>query len=132
MSYEKNKPQTNWVTYTIDGVAYELAPELLDGVEQCLLKTDALKIATEQKNWKSNKTIRQLKEIKNIRLQKLMETDFWVLRGDITDAQKLYRKNLRDIPTNYDSSKYDELLARETDKTKDNFGQLTHAVWEKP
>ena len=74
----------------------------------------------------------KLKTIKEIRLQKLMETDFWVLRGDITDAQKLYRKNLRDIPTNYDSSKYDELLARETDKTKDTFGQLTHSIWSKP
>ena len=58
----------------------------------------------------ASKTQRQLDEIKEIRLEKLQETDFWVLRGDITDTQKLYRKNLRDIPTNYDSSKYDELL----------------------
>jgi len=64
--------------------------------------------------------------IKEIRLQKLIETDFWVLRGDITDAQKLFRKNLRDIPTNYNSSKYDELLAR------DSNGNLTHKVWSKP
>jgi len=75
---------------------------------------------------------KKLAEIKQIRLQKLIETDWWVLRGDITDAQKLYRKNLRDIPTNYNSSKYDELLARETDKTKDNFGKLTHSIWSKP
>ncbi len=74
----------------------------------------------------------KLEKIKNMRLNVLMETDFWVLRGDITDAQKLFRKNLRDIPTNYDSSKYDELLARETDKKKDNFGQLTHSIWSKP
>ncbi len=68
----------------------------------------------------------KLKDIKQIRLQKLQETDWWVLRGDITDAQKLYRKNLRDIPANYDSSKYNELLARDTD------GKLTHNVWSKP
>mgnify|MGYP003150685728 CR=1 FL=1 len=74
----------------------------------------------------------KLKDIKEIRLQKLQETDWWVLRGDITDEQKLYRKNLRDIPSNYDSSKYNELLAREKDKDKDNFGQLTHAIWSKP
>ena len=69
---------------------------------------------------------RQLKLIKEIRLQKLQETDWWVLRGDITDEQKLFRKNLRDIPANYDSSKYNELLARDSD------GKLTHIVWEKP
>ncbi len=69
---------------------------------------------------------RQLKLIKEIRLQKLQETDWWVLRGNITDEQKLYRKNLRDIPANYDSSKYNELLA------KDSNGKLTHTVWEKP
>ena len=68
----------------------------------------------------------KLKRIKEIRLQKLIETDFWVLRGDITDAQKLFRKNLRDIPVNYNSSKYDELLARDSD------GKLTHSIWEKP
>ena len=72
----------------------------------------------------ASKTQRQLDEIKEIRLEQLQETDFWVLRGDITDAQKLYRKNLRDIPTNYNSSKYDELLARDSD------GQLTHSIWE--
>ena len=27
---------------------------------------------------------------------------------------------------------YDLLLARETDDTKDNFGQLTHSIWSKP
>jgi hypothetical protein len=74
----------------------------------------------------------KLKDIKEIRLQKLQETDWWVLRGNITDEQKLYRKNLRDITANYNSSKYDELLAREKDKDKDNFGQLTHSIWSKP
>ena len=39
---------------------------------------------------------------------------------------KTYRKNLRDVPANYDSSKYDELLARDSD------GELTHSVWTKP
>jgi len=94
--------------------------------------TDAEIIARKQEEAEANSDASKLKNIKQIRLQKLKETDWWVLRGDITDAQKLYRKNLRDIPTNYDSSKYDELLARETDKTKDNFGQLTHSIWSKP
>ena len=63
----------------------------------------------------------KLKTIKEIRLQKLQETDWWVLRGNMTDAQKL-----RDIPADYDSSKYDDLLTRDSD------GNLTHSVWTKP
>ena len=68
----------------------------------------------------------KLKAIKDIRIGKLQETDWWVLRGNITDAQKDYRQKLRDIPADYDSSKYDELLAR------DASGNLTHSVWSKP
>lgn len=106
--------------------------KLINGVRVEL--TDAEKTArqSELDDWNSKSGERKLKRIKELRLQKLEETDWWVLRGDITDAQKLYRKNLRDIPINYDSSKYDELLARETDKTKSDFGQLTHAIWSKP
>jgi len=106
--------------------------KLLNGVRVKL--TDAEKTArqSEINDFNSKSVERKLAQIKELRLEKLQETDWWVLRGDITDAQKLYRKNLRDIPTNYDSSKYDELLARETDKTKDTFGQLTHTIWSKP
>ena len=128
MSYEKNKPQTNWVTYTIDGVAYELAPELLDGVEQCLSETDALERATERKNWNSNKTTRQLKQIKKIRLQKLIETDY-LSNSDVTmpDNIKTWRQSLRDIPANHtDENAYNLLLAR------NDAGELTHSIWSKP
>jgi hypothetical protein len=68
----------------------------------------------------------KLKTIKEIRLQKLKDTDWWVMRGNMTDAQTQYRQKLRDIPTDYDSTKYDELLARDSD------GNLTHSVWSKP
>ena len=88
-------------------------------------KEQAFKDA-EEKAWSDNSFSRKLELIRQIRLEKLQETDWWVLRGDITDEQKLYRKNLRDIPTNYDSSKYDELLAI------DSNGQLTHSIWSKP
>ena len=128
MSYEKNKPQTNWVTYTIDGVAYELAPELLNGVEQCLSETDALERATERKNWNSNKTTRQLKQIKKIRLQKLIETDY-LANSDVTmpDNIKTWRQSLRDIPANHtDENAYNLLLAR------NDAGELTHSIWSKP
>ena len=68
-----------------------------------------------------------LNEIKKIRLEKLQETDWWVLRGDITDEQKLYRKNLRDIPSNFSTDEeYESLLDRNEQ------GQLTHSIWSKP
>ena len=104
----------------------------VNGERIAMSENEIAEFNAEKTVWENESSNRKLAEIKHLRLQKLMETDFWVLRGDITDAQKLYRKDLRDIPTNYDSSKYDELLARETDKTKDNFGQLTHSIWSKP
>ena len=68
-----------------------------------------------------------LNEIKKIRLEKLQETDWWVLRGDITDEQKLYRKNLRDMPSNFSTDEeYESLLDRNEQ------GQLTHSIWSKP
>ena len=71
----------------------------------------------------------KLSLIKEMRLQKLRETDFYAL-GDVTmsDAMKTYRQNLRDIPANHvDEAAYDLLLARDPD-TK----ELTHNVWSKP
>ena len=71
---------------------------------------------------------RKLNEIKKIRLQKLIETDFYAL-GDVTmsDAMKTYRQNMRDIPANHtDEAAYDALLARDAD------GKLTNSVWSKP
>jgi len=44
----------------------------------------------------------------------------------LSDEMKAFRKSMRDIPQNYDSSKYDELLAIDSD------GKLTHSIWEKP
>ena len=73
-----------------------------------------------------NGSERKLRKIKSLRLEKLKETDWWVLRGNMTDAQTQYRQKLRDIPADYDSSKYDELLARDENKN------LSHSVWKEP
>ena len=73
-----------------------------------------------------NGSARKLRKIKSLRLEKLKETDWWVLRGNMTDAQTQYRQKLRDIPADYDSSKYDELLARDENKN------LSHSVWKDP
>ena len=73
-----------------------------------------------------NSSATKLKRIKAIRQKMLQETDWWVLRGNMSTAQTNYRQSLRDIPTDYETSKYDELLAR------DSNGNLTHSVWTQP
>ena len=73
-------------------------------------------------------TARKLEQVKEIRLQKLQETDFYALQ-DVTmsNEMKTWRQSLRDIPANYtDEAAYDLLLAR------DENGNLTHSVWSKP
>lgn len=70
----------------------------------------------------------KLKEIKEIRLEKLKETDFYAL-SDVTLSTEMttYRQALRDIPQDYTTEdEYDLLLAR------DEQGNLTHSVWSKP
>ena len=77
---------------------------------------------------------RKLTQIKQIRLEKLKETDYLAL-SDVTlsDSVKTWRQNLRNLPQDFSTEEeYDLLLTRETDKTKDNFGELTHSIWEKP
>ena len=71
---------------------------------------------------------RKLTQIKQIRLEKLQETDFYAL-GDVTisDEMKTWRQSLRDIPANHTIEEaYDLLLARIAN------GNLTHSVWSKP
>ena len=87
---------------------------------------EALKDA-EEKAWADKSSERKLNYIKEIRLQKLKETDY-MANSDYTmpDDVKTWRQTMRDIPANYTTeSKYDEILARDVD------GNLTHSVWSK-
>ena len=69
----------------------------------------------------------KIKRIRHIRDRFLQETDHYALSDNtLTDEMKTYRKNLRDVPADYDSSKYNELLARDSDD------KLTHSVWTQP
>ena len=69
----------------------------------------------------------KLKEIKQLRNGLLKDTDWWVLRGNMTTEQSNYRQKLRDIPQDYTTEEeYDLLLAQ------DEQGNLTHTVWSKP
>tara|TARA_R110002012_G_scaffold181385_1_gene347255 strand:+ start:510 stop:860 length:351 start_codon:yes stop_codon:yes gene_type:complete len=92
------------------------------------------KLEADITEWNDASADRKLTQIKEIRLQKLIETDY-LANSDVTmpDNIKTWRQSLRNLPQDFSSEEqYDLLLARETDDTKDNFGQLTHNVWSKP
>mgnify|MGYP003624492705 FL=1 len=103
-------------THMIDGVVVDYTAE-----EETL--RDA-----EIQAWNDASSSRKLVEIKQIRLNKLKETD-WYSNSDVTMPNniKTFRQNLRDIPANHvDEEAYDLLLARDI-----NFN-LTHSIWSKP
>jgi hypothetical protein len=82
----------------------------------------------EEKAWNDASATRKLAQIKEIRLEKLIETDY-LSNSDVTmpDNIKTWRQSLRDIPANHtDENAYDLLLARDSD------GKLTHSIWSKP
>jgi len=81
----------------------------------------------EIKDWNDNKSNRQISEIREIRNQKLTETDHLALSDNVlSDDMKNFRKKMRDIPQDYSEADYDDLLAR------DDNSNLTHSVWSKP
>ena len=82
----------------------------------------------EEQVWNDASAERKLSEIKAIRLQKLIKTDY-LSNSDMTmpDDIKTWRQSLRDLPANHtDEDAYDLLLARDSD------GNLTHEIWSKP
>lgn len=78
--------------------------------------------------WINGKADRKLNEIKQIRLQKLNETDYLGLSDTtLSVAMSNYRQALRDIPQNNTTEEqYDLILARDED------GNLTNEIWSKP
>ena len=71
---------------------------------------------------------RKLQEIREIRNQKLKDTDYLGVSDNTMSSDWVAkRKSWRDIPENYvDETAYDLLLVR------DDEGNLTHTVWSKP
>jgi hypothetical protein len=103
-------------TVNIDGVSREMTAE-----EQA--EYDAQQLAWETTGKKSL----QLKSIREIRNQKLSQTDYLAMSDNtMSDEMKTYRQSMRDIPQDYSETDYDDLLAR------DEQGNLTHTVWSKP
>lgn len=79
----------------------------------------------EKKTWTDNSTSRKLELIKQLRLERLQETD-WMAMSDLTmsDAWKTKRQSWRDIPQNNSTeAEYDAILERDAN------GVLTNAIW---
>ena len=80
---------------------------------------------TLQSNAIANRPLRKLVEIKEIRLQKLKETD-WMGMSDyiMSDAWATKRQSWRDIPQNNNTeAEYDIILTRNVK------GTLTNEIW---
>ena len=117
-----------WVEYTIDGVKYEMGSHYINGVHVCLNETEAKTRAENTKAWNDASATRKLAQLKQMRLERLQETDY-LANSDVTmpDNIKTWRQSLRDIPQDFSTEEqYDLLLAR------DEQGQLTHSIWSKP
>jgi len=76
----------------------------------------------------NSKLNRKLLLIKNIRLQKLKETDWMGISDNTMSSDWIAkRQSWRDIPQNNSTeSEYDAILIRDAD------GNLTHSIWSKP
>tara|TARA_Y100001938_G_scaffold39039_1_gene54120 strand:+ start:894 stop:1244 length:351 start_codon:yes stop_codon:yes gene_type:complete len=75
----------------------------------------------------AEKPQRQLAQIRELRNRLLAETDYLATADNtMSDAMKTYRQNLRNVPQDYDASKYDELLEKNP-----GIG-WKHSVWAKP
>jgi len=100
----------------------------IDGAVRDLTADEQAEYEARNTAWENESKDRKLALIKKIRLQKLIETDYYALQ-DVTmsNEMKAWRLNLRNIPQDYTTEEeYDLLLAR------DENGNLTHSVWSKP
>jgi hypothetical protein len=98
-----------------------------NGVNREATETEKADIIARNKAWEDDKPNRQLSQIREIRNEKLFETDYFAMSDNtMSDEMKTYRQSMRDIPQDYSEADYDDLLAR------DEQGNLTHTVWSKP
>ena len=105
-----------------------MVKRFVDGIVRDLTAEEQAEYEARNTAWNNESENRKLEQIKKIRLQKLIETDY-LANSDVTmpDNVKTWRQTLRDLPANHtDEAAYDALLARDSD------GNLTHSVWSKP
>ena len=99
----------------------------INGVSRPMTAEEQAEFDAQELSWNNAKPTRQLAYIREIRNQKLSETDYLATSDNVmSDEMKTYRQSMRDVPQNFDEEQYDDLLAR------DEQGNLTHTIWEKP
>ena len=105
-----------------------MVKRFVDGIVRDLTAEEQAEYEARNTAWNNESENRKLAQIKQMRLQKLIETDY-LANSDVTmpDNIKTWRQSLRDIPANHtDEDAYDLLLAR------NDAGELTHSIWSKP
>lgn len=81
--------------------------------------------------WNSKLVERKLKRIKEMRLKRLQETD-WYSNSDVVmpNSIKTWRQSLRDLPQNHTTeAEYDTLLEMEGISPNRTY---KHSIWSKP
>ena len=99
-----------------------------NGVIREATAEEQVEIDARQSKAVSDKPIEQLAKIRQIRNQKLSETDYLAMSDNtMPDNIKTWRQSLRDLPQNNTTEEQsDALLARDSD------GNLTNSIWSKP
>ena len=96
-----------------------------NGIEREATAEEQAEYDARQTEWTNSAVARKLEQIKEMRLQKLQETD-WMAVSDLTmsNAWKTKRQSWRDIPQNNSTeAEYDAILTRDAE------GNLTNAIW---
>ena len=105
-----------------------MTKKFINGVHVDMTTEEQAEYDARQTDWNSKSAERKLEKIKELRLQRLIKTDY-LANSDVTmpDYIKTWRQTLRDLPQNNTTeSQYDTLLARDAD------GNLTNSVWKQP
>ena len=101
---------------------------IVNGVERDATASEQAVIDARKTLWNNDSNISILAKIREIRNQKLFETDYLAMSDNtMPDNIKTWRQSLRDLPQNNTTeTQYDALLARDDD------GNLTNSIWSKP
>ena len=105
-----------------------MTKKFVNGVHVDMTTEEQAEYDARQTDWNSKSAERKLEKIKELRLERLIETDY-LANSDVTmpDNIKTWRQSLRDLPQNNTTeAEYDALLAR------DDGGNLTNSIWSKP
>ena len=103
----------------------------INGVSRPMTAEEQAEYDAKCAAWDSKSAERKLTEIKEIRLNKLKETDY-MANSDYTmpDNIKTWRQQLRDLPQTYTTEEqYDELLEMQGDFPNQTY---KHSIWSKP